>query len=456
MTPTSRDPQSEAELMFEMLDFARIHGRKILKSHIKNFRAEDAQTAFQKLLVGEYLEEIEKRDIPVFYTLTSKGLNLFGGERKSQAVSEESRTQIIEKLTHAMAELEVKPWEVMFHIIHVIGKRRMITTGDLEEYFSTCFPGIKGTSRANVYRSIKHLRMKGYIEYEKRSHMDQNQYKLSKKGEEVFYMTKVDATRKLVTVKEWDDTLKRVFDRIADERKEDDQALFAALEHSIPEGLERAQLIWVLHTKGNLYELKGNLDKAEEMYLSMEGVCEELKDSRGRAYALKGLGNVSFKKEKYAVAEQYYKRCQRIAQTLEDNLLLSDVLNNLGSCLYMDDELDEALALFEEAHTLAGTDTLRRASALYNKGLCYARKEDLDEAEILWEKSAALYRELEERLEIKKVEHNLRQIDRKRKGEHLEKMYRRAQQTGTSEEIEAMYRELVKLQVDDLMTSFEN
>ncbi len=449
------DPQIEAERMVDMLDFARRHGRRILKDQVKNFGGEKARKTLQKLLMSEYLSKIKKEDTPVFYALTSKGLNLFEEERRSQSVSRELRTQIIEKLKNATAELEVKPWEVMFHIIHVIGKRKMVTTGDIEAYFHNNFPDVKGTSRANVYRNMKHLRMKGYIEYEKRSHLDQNQYRLSKKGEEVFTMTKMNATQKLRTVKEWDNTLKKVFDQIAEERKEDKQALFYTMEHSTPEGLERYQIIWVLYTQGNLYELKGAIGKAEEVYLRMEGLCEELGDTRGRAYALKGLGNVSFKKERYTVAEQYYKRCRRIAQALKDNLLLSDVLNNIGSCLYMNDDVDDALILLEKALILAETGTSRKASTLYNMGLCYARKENLDKAKTLWEKSLALYKKMQEIVEVKKVEHNLMQIDRKQKEEHLEELYRKALQTGTSDEIKKAYRELAKFQMDDLLALTE-
>jgi tetratricopeptide (TPR) repeat protein len=452
MTPKKSDSERDAELMFDILDFARSHGRKILKDQIKTMEGENIHTLVQKLLIGEYLEKIEKEDVPIFYTLTSKGLNFFEERLESQPVSKDSRRFIIEKLAHTMATLEVKPWEVMFHIIHVIGKRKGVTTGDIQEYFRAYFPDIKGISRANVYRNIKQLRMKGYIEYKKRSHIDQNQYRLSKKGEEIFYMTKVNATRKLRTVKEWDNTLKKVFDRVADKRKEDDQTLFFAMEHSVPEDLDASQVIWVLYSQGTLYELKGNLDKAEEVYVRMEGICEEINNTRGKAYALKGLGNIAFKKGKYTVAQQYYTRCHRIAQTLEDALLLSDVLNNLGSCLYMDDDIDEALAVYKKALTIAGSDIHRKASALYNEGLCFARKEDLDEAKIFWEKSLSLYKELQEPVEIKKVEHNLRQVDTKQKKDYLEGVYERALQTGTSQDIKNAYKELAEFQMEDLMT----
>ena len=453
MAPSDDSSEREAELMADILDFARRHGRKITEDQTKNFKDKETHQVLQKLLIGEYLRRVEKKDIPIFYALTSKGLNLFEEKRGTQSVSDESKIYITEKLKKAVIELEIKPWEVMFHIIHVIGKKGSVTAGDIEEYFTTCFLNVKGVSRSNIYRNIKNLRMKGYITYEKKSHIDQNQYRLSKKGEEIFYMTKADATRKLRTLKEWDNALKKVFERVAQERKEDEQALFSTLEYSVPEGLDKSQIIWILYTQGSLYELKDNLNKAEEVYVRMEGMSEEINDTRGRAYALKGLGNVSFKKGKYAVAEQYYKRSYRIAQHLEDTLLLSDILNNLGSCLYMNDDIEEALALFEKALTLAGSNTVRKASALYNEGLCYAWSEDLEKAKILWEESLVLYIELQESSEIRKVEHNLREIDRKQKEEYLEKTYKRALQTGTSQDIRKAYKELSKFKIDDLIAS---
>jgi tetratricopeptide (TPR) repeat protein len=449
---SSASMQSDAELMFELLDFARCHGRKILETQTDLLEGEKNAVAFQKLLIGEYLEKVEKKDIPAFYSLTSKGLNLFH-ERLDSPVTEEAHAQIVQTLAEAMVELEIKPWEVMFHIIHVIGRKRGVTTGDIEDYFSTSFPDIKGTSRANIYRNIKHLRMKGYIEYSKRSNVDQNQYSLSKKGEEIFYMTHTDATHRLRTVEEWDNTLREVLERVRTERKEDDSALFFTMERSIPEDLDTLQVAWILYSQGTIYELKGNLDKAEEVYVRMEGICEERSDTRGKAYALKGLGNVSFRKERYRIANQYYSRALNLAQAIGDHPLLSDVLNNLGSCLYMNDDIDEALLLLEKALTLREADTYRKASTLYNEGLCYARKEDLDKAKILWERSLALYRELQETGEIHKVEYNLRQVDKKQKKDHLEEGYRRAQQTGTTQDIRKAYKELADFQMDDFLSS---
>ena len=103
MTPAQSNAKSEAELMFEILDFARCHGRKITKNQITPFADKENQTTLQKLLIGEYLSKVEKKGISTFYTLTSKGLNLFEEKRRSQPVSEQSKTQIIEKLTSAIS-----------------------------------------------------------------------------------------------------------------------------------------------------------------------------------------------------------------------------------------------------------------------------------------------------------------------------------------------------------------
>ncbi len=429
----------EAEHMFEILDFTRCHGRKISNEQLKAFDR-GKQSTLQKLTIGEYLKKVKKDGIS-FYSLTSRGLNLFGALRKDQPVPEELKAQIIDNLEKAMADVRVKPWEVMFHIIHVIGKENSVTTQDIIDYFSEHFPDIKGASRPNIYRNIKHLRMKRYIEYEKMTHVGQSEYKLSKKGEEIFFMTQADATSKLRTSEEWDRTLRQVFQQVDEEKKEDDEALFYTLDSALPE-LDNQQMIWVLYTQGNIYELKSSLDRAEEVYLRMEGICEEVRDDKGRAYAQKGLGNVAFKKNRYSVAKQYYARCLKIAQEVRDSPLLSDVFNNLGACLYVGDDVDEAQKLFEKALDIAGDDS-RRASTLYNIGLCHARKEDLDKAKEFWLKSLHLYEVLQENIEIEKVQHNIREVDRKQKREYLLEKYRKAMQMGTRKDIEKAYKDLV-------------
>ncbi len=443
------DTQRDAELMFELLDFARRHGRKIPKDQLSHFGGEPHAT-LQKLLIGEYFKKVEKENV-LFYALTSKGLNLFAEKRKFQPLPAALKIKIVEQLKKALTELEVKPWEVMVHIIHVIGDHHTATTGDILQYFATYFGGLKGTSKANVYRNIKHLRMKGYIEYKKETYTDQSQYNLSQKGEEVFYMTKATATQKLRTSEEWDNALREIFDRMAEEQKRDEKVLFYTLDTVIPDDLDNSQIIWVLYTQGNVYELKGSLNKAEEAYLRMEGICEELKDARGRAYALKGLGNVCFKKKKYSIAEQYYNKCLKIIQEVLDTALLSDVLNNKGSCLYARDDIDGALHQFENALTLVAHDTARAASTLYNMGLCYARKEDLGKAKEFWLKSLQYYRKLPEITISEWVEDNLREIDRKQKGEYLEENYRKAKHTGTSEDIKKAYKDLVTFKMSNLI-----
>jgi tetratricopeptide (TPR) repeat protein len=438
------DAREEVEIMADMLDFARCHGRKLTEDQARRCGNEKAQSLLLKLSMGEYFAKVEKKDIPVFYTLTSKGLNIFEDLRKDQVVPQDMKCRIMENLTKALEDLEIKPWEVMFHIIHVVGKRQPVATGDIEEYFTRYFGTIKGTSRSNIYRNLKHLRMKGYVEYEKKSYIDQSQYRLSKKGEEIFYMTKADAARKLRTSEEWDAALKKIFERVAKEREEDNRVLFHTLDTVLPDGLDISQIIWALYTQGNVWELKGNLDRAEAVYLRMEGICEETGDLRGRAYALKGLGNVSFKRANYVAAEQYYRRCQKIAGWFQDNALLSDVFNNMGSCSYMGDDIDEALQFFEKGLALAGHDTYRVAGTFYNTGLCCARKEDFKAARELWEKSLTLYQELQESVEVKKVKRNLREIDQKQKKDFLEEKYRDALEIGTSEDIREAYDNLVE------------
>jgi tetratricopeptide (TPR) repeat protein len=438
----------EAELMFKILDFARTNERRIYDKQIEQFK-EKGLSSVQKLVIGEYLQRVAKGSHP-FYTMTAKGLNLFKEKRKkTEIVPERLKNQIIEKLDAVINELEMKPWELMFYIIHVIGNNHPIATENILTYFRNQFPNIKGISRASIYRNLKKLRMKKYIKYRKMVYSEQRQYNLSEKGKEIFHMTREDAAHRLRTSEEWDEALKYIFEEIDEERKQTDEALFHILSIMVP-NLEDTQLVWILYTKGTIYELKGRLNDAEEEYLHMERICEEMQDSKGRAYALKGLGNVAFKQRRYGAAEQYYNKCQKYAQGLHDDLLLSDILNNLGACLYTTDDVDKALKTFEKAVSLAGDDASRVASTLYNQGLCYARKEDLPKAKELWQESLTLYQSLQKTAEIAKVEHNIREIDRKQKREYLEEKYREAKQYGTTADAEKAYKELARFIVDGL------
>jgi hypothetical protein len=54
--------QRDAELMFELLDFARRHGRKIPKGQIPHF-GDESHATLQKLLMGEYLKKVEKEHV---------------------------------------------------------------------------------------------------------------------------------------------------------------------------------------------------------------------------------------------------------------------------------------------------------------------------------------------------------------------------------------------------------
>lgn len=437
--------------MFEILNFARTRERRILERQLTGF-GKGADSASQKLTMREYLRKVSKEG-QKFYSITNKGLNLFrDSRRKTATVPDELKGEILEKLQEIISELRVKPWELMFHIICAVGINQPVTTEEISNYLQKTLTDEKGLSRANIYRYLQKLRMKGYIEYKKTVYQEQSPYQLSEKGREVFGMAKDEATHTLRTSEEWDECLKRVYEIQDEKEKQDTEALLHSLRTG-PAGLDKKVMAWVLFTRANILELKGNLEDAEREYLHMESLCEEVEDNRGRAYALKGLGNIAFKLRRYGVAEEYYKKCHKIAQNVGDTMLLSDVLNDLGACLYMNDEIDGALQAFENASALSGDDGYKRASSLYNCGLCYARKEDYSMARELWEESLKMYQTLEHTPDIQKVEHNLREIDRKEKQEHLEGCYRKAREFGTTEEIKKAYKELAEFLLEQSRTA---
>jgi tetratricopeptide (TPR) repeat protein len=292
--------------------------------------------------------------------------------------------------------------------------------------------------------------MKGYIEYEKMVYSEQSSYRLGESARGVMRLSPSQALQALHTVEEWDAAMKEVFATMEENTIQKEEALFATIE-SVPQGLSPQQMIWILFMKGAVYELKRKLDKAEAVYLHMEELSEEIGDAKARSYSLKGLGNVAFKRSKFAVANRYYNKCQKIAEPLHDDLLSSDVLNNLGSCLFMDDDVEGALDHFTQALDLIGADQSREAFILCNQGLCYARMEQLENARKLWEKSLHLYEDVHDTVGMQIVRHNLREIDQRQKKEYLEQTYQKAMETGTTEDRKKAYEDLVKFQIGTYM-----
>lgn len=431
----------KAEKMYEILNFARNHNRKINNTEIKTFE-KNGESLIEQLVSAEYLREINKNG-QLFYSLQAKGLNLFGDNRMKGSISPDLKEEIVKKLAGDLKKLRMKPWEVMLHILQFIGDQKSMNTEDIIAALNQRFPQLKGSSRSNVYRIIQRLRMKGYIEYDKMVYSEQSSYKLGEKAPMILGLSPSQALYSLRSVEKWDAAMKEVFATMEEERIQTEETLFATIE-SIPEGLSAEQLLWILYMQGGVYELKQKFDKAEAVYVQMEGLSDELGDVRARSYSLKGLGNVAFRRAKYAVAQQYYIRCQKVARDLQDALLSADIFNNLGSCSFMNDDVETAAHYFTQALEQVGTDQSRKAMILCNQGLCYARMEQLESARDLWEKSLHIYEELHDTEGMHMVQHNLREINSRQKKEYLEEKLQKAMETGTTADKKAAYETLVR------------
>ncbi|MBU7032922.1 MAG: hypothetical protein HXS53_10355 [Theionarchaea archaeon] len=438
-----RRVREEAACMVEILDYARKNNHMILSDQVIRL-GDSAQSHIETLISMEYLREVKKGKA-WFYSLQSKGLNLFRKNRNKDDIPPEMKEKIINKLINDLEKLQMKPWEVMLHIFQLLAKHGSMNTEEVTQSLKQQSPQMKGTSRANIYRIIQRLRMKGYIEYEKLVYNEQSSFKLCKKGLQIIELAPAEALQTLHSMEEWDEAMKEVFTSMKEETIVKEEALFFTIE-SIPEGLHAAQMLWILYMKATIYELKGRLDEAEVSYLQMEGLSEETGDVRGRSYSLKGRGTVAFKQAKYAAAEQYFKRCQDLSRNFQDDPLSSDIFNNLGSCSFMNDDVEGALNLFTRALEFVGSDRSREAMILCNQGLCHARMEQFDKARTLWEKSLQLYTELNDTMGIHTAQHNIREIDRKKKREHLEETYLKALKLGTTADRERAYAELVRFQ----------
>ena len=220
-----------AEKMYDLLNYARTHNRRIQRHEIDTL-GEDAFSHIKALISLEYLKEVKKDDV-WFYSIRSKGLNLFDEKRLKGEISSDEREDIIKKLENDLKKLRLKPWEVMLQILQLLRDHGPMNTEEIFEALNQHFPEIKGTYRSNIYRWIQRLRMKGYLEYDKKVYTEQSSYKLGEAAQGIMGLSSSRALHKLRTGEEWDATMKQVL-----KKREEEDVLDVAIKRLSDEQID--------------------------------------------------------------------------------------------------------------------------------------------------------------------------------------------------------------------------
>nr|CBH37274.1 hypothetical protein, containing tetratricopeptide repeats [uncultured archaeon] len=148
---------------------------------------------------------------------------------------------------------------------------------------------------------------------------------------------------------------------------------------------------------GNVYKTKGELDKALEYYGNALKLSEELGSKEGMAIVLGNIGTVYRIKGELDKALEYHGNALKLDEELGSKEGMADQLGNIGNVYKTKGELDNALEYFRKALKL--DEELGRkkgvAVVLGNIGTVYGIRGELDKALEYYEKALELDEELE-------------------------------------------------------------
>lgn len=125
---------------------------------------------------GEYIRK-KKELNDVYYSLTSAGDLL--------TQKEEKETE--SKLKDLMSKIKPKTWDRRWGILRFVAEKGEVTFTEI--YTAVREEFVTGCSKANIYKDLEQLRLKGYLAISKYSSVHENMYKVGKAGLDILKKT---------------------------------------------------------------------------------------------------------------------------------------------------------------------------------------------------------------------------------------------------------------------------
>ena len=166
--------------------------------------------------------------------------------------------------------------------------------------------------------------------------------------------------------------------------------------HLLPEDERVAGLLKL----GQVFELVGEWENAEEINREAERLADNVNDAHGHAQAERALGWLQRKRGEYSAAEERLVRVRESFERLGDSANVSNVLADIGEIYRLQGKYAEARAYYDESLNLAASiadSRLRqkaRAHALKGAGTVATWQGDYATARELNGESLAIRREL--------------------------------------------------------------
>jgi CHAT domain-containing protein/Tfp pilus assembly protein PilF len=184
---------------------------------------------------------------------------------------------------------------------------------------------------------------------------------------------------------------------------------------------DKAVQAQALHSIGQIYSSRDDLDLAEQAYRTSLSLREELRDQAGMAETLGQLGVVLSKRGDYDGALVYYDKALPLAEATGNKVEVATTLNNIGNVHNGKGEHDLALQFFEKSAAVAESagNKARLAIAYNNIGLVHQKRGDYLSALAFFEKSVAIKQELGNKLGVAITYQNIGELYRVQGNEAL-------------------------------------
>src|SRR5215217_2208737 len=142
---------------------------------------------------------------------------------------------------------------------------------------------------------------------------------------------------------------------LADDQGDIDRAVAAAEEGlSLSAGAEIIDATPFLRTLGSAAYVRGDHERAAQLYDESLALSREAKDERGVASSLLQLGNVTSERGDYKGAKGFYEEGLALSRKLDDTALLTSYLISLGYESLLQGDPERGATLNEEAVVLLG------------------------------------------------------------------------------------------------------
>lgn len=161
----------------------------------------------------------------------------------------------------------------------------------------------------------------------------------------------------------------------------------------LSEGKKAEKLFELAKSHGKLYQH----DEAIQRYQQALVFYQKLKDRRGEALALKGIGLIHFSRSEYETAMEYLKQALSICQEIRDQVGESTILSNISLIFKARGEYDTALEYLKQSLNIAGEIGDRVSEGLSNISLIYQARGEYETALEYLKQSLSIRREIGDR-----------------------------------------------------------